>query len=94
VKTRNQSIHLFRPLPANQSKKWLVESDPARAAPARNNPGYTTNEWGAIICKQNQKYRFFNSIRCNNWVRDAAIAGSNPATPTPRARFLSGQAFA
>jgi hypothetical protein len=37
---------------------------------------------GAIVRTQNQKYRFLNAIRCNNRVRDAGVAGSNPATPT------------
>src|SRR4051794_28759210 len=41
---------------------------------------------GAIVRTQNQRYRFFNAICCNNRVRDAGVAGSNPATPTS---FLS-----
>ena len=41
---------------------------------------------GEIVCTQDQRYRFFNAIRCNNWVRDAGVAGSTNLVADGRSR--------
>ena len=55
------------------------------------NPGITpatsaTNEITKIVRSKNS--RLFSAMRPDNWVRDAGVAGSNPATPTNKIKHL------